>query len=82
MANTYQNTFDKVGDTIEQLFGTNKPQQPTTNGNTNGKQTCLEKFGIEARKEHILRNEWRNDLQYTKPLVDAEYNIQTEFKVG
>ena len=29
-----------------------------------------------------MRNEWKRDLQYTKLLVDAEYLIQTEFKVS
>ena len=45
-------------------------------------QTCLEKFGIEARGEHLFRNEWRKDIQYTKSLVDAEYDIQNEFIVS
>ena len=82
MANTYQNTFRKIGDTIENILGSNRPSQPSSNGNINGKQTCLEKFGIEARNEHLYRNEWQKDLQYTKALVDAEYLVQTEFKVG
>jgi hypothetical protein len=81
MANTVQNTLNKVGNTLESIFGTNNSkQQPTSNG-LNGKQTCLEKMGIEARNEHLLRNEWKKDLQYSKPLVDAEYLIQTEFKI-
>ena len=45
-------------------------------------QTCLERFGMEARSAHLMRNEWKRDLQYTKLLVDAEYLIQTEFKVS
>lgn len=48
---------------------------------TNGK-TQLEKIGQEARMTALLRNEWRKDLEYSKPLVDAEYLIQTEFKVS
>ena len=47
-----------------------------------GKQTCLERFGIEARKEHLYRNEWKMDFQYTKALVNSEYMIQNEFPVG
>lgn len=82
MANTIDNTLKKIGNTIENIMGGTKPQQPSSNVNTSGKQTCLERFGIEARKEHLFRNEWKIDLQYTKALVDAEYMIQNEFPVG
>lgn len=82
MANTIDNTFRKIGNTIENIMGGSSSQQPSSNGTTNGKQTCLEKFGIEARKEHLFRNEWKIDLQYTKALVNAEYMVQTEFPVG
>lgn len=83
MANTVQNTLNKVGNTLEAIFGTASTPQPNSNKiNGDGKQTNLEKYGIEARKYHILRNEWRKDLEYSKPLVDAEYMIQTEFKIG
>lgn len=83
MANTVENTFKKVGNVLEQIFGTASTQQPISNtSNNGGKQTCLEKMGIEARQYHLMRNEWRKDLEYSKPLVDAEYNIQTEFKIG
>ena len=82
MANTIDNTFKKIGNTIENIMGGTKLQQPSSNVNSSGKQTCLEKFGIEARKEHLFRNEWKIDLQYTKALVDAEYMIQNEFPVG
>ena len=44
-------------------------------------QTCLEKKGIEARQQQLQCNEWRNDLQYSKQLVEAEYNIQVEFPI-
>ena len=82
MANTIDNTLKKIGNTIENIMGGTKPQQPSSNVSTSGKQTCLEKFGIEARKEHLFRNEWKIDLQYTKALVDAEYMVQNEFPVG
>ena len=79
---TVNSTINKVGSTIEALFGGKpKPQQPISNSN-GGKQTCLERFGIEARGYHLLRNEWRKDLEYSKPLVDGEYMIQNEFPVG
>lgn len=41
--------------------------------------------GIDIRQRtlHIRQNLWRkNDVEYSKPLIDAEYDIQTEFKVG
>ena len=80
MANTVSNTLNKVGDAVEGIFGKQAPkEQPMGNGS--GNQSCLEKFAIEARKHHILRNEWRKDLEYSKPLVNAEYLIQTEFKI-
>jgi hypothetical protein len=82
MANTIDNTLKKIGNTIESIMGGTKIQQPSSNVSTSGKQTCLEKFGIEARKEHLYRNDWKIDLQYTKALVDAEYMIQNEFPVG
>ena len=82
MANTIDNTLKKIGNTIENIMGGTKPQQPSSNASIGGKQTCLEKFGIEARKEHISRNDWRTDFQYTKTLVDSEYMVQNEFPVG
>lgn len=82
MANTIDNTLKKIGNTIENIMGGTKPQQPSSNVSISGKQTCLERFGIEARNEHLYRNEWKIDLQYTKALVDAEYAVQNEFPVG
>lgn len=81
MANTVDNTFDKIGNTIEKIFGGETISQPSTNGN-GGKGSNLEIYGIYARAEQMLKNEWRKDIQYTKALVNSEYMIQTEFKVG
>lgn len=83
MANTLNNTLNKVGDAIEAVMGGAK--KSTTYNDPNHVytgQTCLERFGMEARSAHLMRNEWKRDLQYTKLLVDAEYLIQTEFKVS
>lgn len=82
MANTVNNTLNIVGDTIEQLFGKrDKPASINTNASTG--QTCLEKVGMEARFEHITRNDWRrNDIEYTRALVLSEYAIQNEFKIS
>ena len=47
---------------------------------TKGKQTCLEKKGIEERKEQVSRNEWiKGSIEYTKALISSEYTIQNEF---
>jgi len=83
MANTLTNTLNKVGDAIEAVMGGAKKSTPYNDPNrVYTGQTCLERFGMEARSAHLMRNEWKRDLQYTKLLVDAEYMIQTEFKVS
>lgn len=83
MANTLNNTLNKVGDAIEAVIGGAKKSTPHNDPNrVYTGQTCLERFGMEARSAHLMRNEWKRDLQYTKLLVDAEYLIQTEFKVS
>lgn len=83
MANTLTNTLNKVGDAIEAIMGGAKKSTPYNDPNrVYTGQTCLERFGMEARNAHLMRNEWKRDLQYTKLLVDAEYLIQTEFKVS
>lgn len=83
MANTLNNTLNKVGDAIEAVMGGAKKSTPYNDPNrVYTGQTCLERFGMEARSSHLMRNEWKRDLQYTKLLVDAEYLIQTEFKVS
>ena len=83
MANTLNNTLNKVGDAIEAVMGGAKKSTPHNDQNrVYTGQTCLERFGMEARSAHLMRNEWKRDLQYTKLLVDAEYLIQTEFKVS
>lgn len=83
MANTLNNTLNKVGDAIEAVMGGAKKSTPHNDPNrVYTGQTCLERFGMEARSGHLMRNEWKRDLQYTKLLVDAEYLIQTEFKVS
>ena len=78
---SYEKVLDSIGTAIESLFKGQDATQPTVSSN-GLKQTCLERFGMEARHKHILRNGWRKDLEYSKPLVDAEYLIQSEFKVS
>ena len=83
MANTVKNTLNKVGDLIEDILGTNTSTYSNNVIGNKAGQTCLEKVGIEARAEHLVRNEWRkNDIEYTRALVLAEYAIQNEFKVA
>lgn len=79
MANTVQNTFNKVSNTLEALFGGGGGQEGGYSDS--GVPSALEKYGIQARKYHLMRNEWKKDLQYTRSLVNAEYQIQTEFKI-
>lgn len=80
MANTIENTLNKIGNTIENILGSNKKKSKSIRNSTN--QSCLELNGMEARKEHLYRNEWKKDFQYTKALVNSEYEVQTEFKVS
>jgi len=83
MANTIENTFQKIGNTLETIFGGGRIEQPETNVvNSEGKPSNLEMFGIQARGYHLMRNEWRKDIQYTRALVGAEYMIQNEFPIG
>lgn len=83
MANTLNNTLDKIGNVVESIMSaTKKATQYEGSNRVYMGQTCLERFGIVARNSSLMRNEWKKDLQYTKPLVDAEYMVQTEFKVS
>jgi hypothetical protein len=81
MANTVENTFRKIGNTLEYIFNGGTTEQPITNTNGMGKPSNLEMYGRQARGYHLMRNEWKKDIQYTRSLVNAEYMIQTEFKI-
>lgn len=78
------NFAKRVGDTLEAMFGAKKSEPAGFVGGREqtGKQSNLEKIGFAMRKDHLLRNEWKRDIEYTKQLVVAEYLIQNEFKVG
>lgn len=78
------NFIQRVGDTLEAMFGTRKPEITTQTGTykQTGDQSNLEKIGFVMRKDHLLRNEWGKDMEYTKQLVASEYLIQNEFLVG
>lgn len=82
MASSIERTLDRVGNAVQSLFnGKDEPTVSNTNANTG--QTCLEINGMRQRELHLRQNAWRRNYQeYSKPLVDAEYNIQTEFLVS
>lgn len=82
MANTIENTLNKIGNVIEDIFNgetTDNSKGYVTSSKT---QSSLEKIGIRMREQTLSRNEWKKNLQYTKPLADAEYLIQQEFKIN
>lgn len=79
------NFVQRVGDTLETMFGTRKNEITTQTGayKQTGDQSNLEKIGFQMRKEHLLRNEWgKETVEYTKQLVESEYLIQNEFLIG
>ena len=79
------NFVQRVGDTLETMFGTRKKEIPTQTGTykQTGDQSNLEKIGFQMRKDHLLRNEWgKETVEYTKQLVESEYLIQNEFLIG
>ena len=79
------NFVQRVGDTLETMFGTRKNEITTQTGTykQTGDQSNLEKIGFQMRKEHLLRNEWgKETVEYTKQLVESEYLIQNEFLIG
>ena len=83
MANTLQNTLGKVGKLVEDILGTNTSAYSNNVIGNKAGQTCLEKIGMEARAEHTMRNEYKkDDIEYTRALVLAEYAVQNEFKVA
>lgn len=79
------NFVQRVGDTLETMFGTRKNEITTQTGTykQTGDQSNLEKIGFQMRKDHLLRNEWgKETVEYTKQLVESEYLIQNEFLIG
>lgn len=79
---TIEDTLNKIGSTIEYIFGSDsKPQDIILSAPSEG-QTCLEAIGMVARQAHLNRNEWYKGMPYTKTLVSSEYQIQKEFEVN
>lgn len=80
--NPIEKTLNQIGNVIEDLFGGSKEPTVTNSYKTTG-QTCLEESGMRLRALHLKQNTWRrNDIEYSRPLVLAEYDIQTEFKIS
>lgn len=79
MAKKIEDTLNKVGNTIEAILGTKKSAPTPVFTNREGGQSNLERIGMESRENHLRKNEWKKDLQYSKLLVESEYDIQKEF---
>ena len=75
----------------EGSYYTSSHPDAMSNGDIIGKGTGIEldttngggAYDVRLRTEHLEQNVWKKDvIEYTKPLVLAEYQIQTEFKIS
>ena len=82
MPSPIEKTLDRIGNVVQDIFSGSKSQSTSSTASTTG-QTCLEATGMRQRELHLMQNMWRkNDIEYSRPLVLAEYDIQTEFIVS
>ena len=82
MANPIITTLNKIGDTVQDILSGPSQPTPAPTARTSTGQTCLEYTGMRLRRDHLRQNIWRrDDIEYSRPLVLAEYDIQTEFKI-
>lgn len=82
MASPIEKTLNRIGNVVQDIFSGSKSQSASSTASTTG-QTCLEATGMRQRELHLIQNMWRkNDIEYSRPLVLAEYDIQTEFIVS
>ena len=82
MASPIEKTLDRIGNVVQDILSGSKSQSTSSTASTTG-QTCLEATGMRQRELHLMQNMWRkNDVEYSRPLVLAEYDIQTEFIVS
>ena len=82
MPSPIEKTLDRIGNVVQDIFSGSKSQSTSSTASTTG-QTCLEATGMRQRELHLIQNMWRkNDIEYSRPLVLAEYDIQTEFIVS
>lgn len=83
MANPIITTLNKIGDTVQDILSGPSQPVPAPTARTSTGQTCLEYTGMRLRRDHLRQNTWRkDDIEYSRPLVLAEYEIQTEFKIS
>ena len=83
MANPIITTLNKIGDTVQDILSGPSQPTPAPTARTSTGQTCLEYTGMRLRRDHLRQNIWRrDDIEYSRPLVLAEYDIQTEFKIS
>lgn len=83
MANPIITTLNKIGDTVQYVLSEPNPPTPAPTARTSTGQTCLEYTGMRLRRDHLRQNMWRkDDIEYSRPLILAEYEIQTEFKIS
>lgn len=81
MASPIEKTLNRIGNVVQDIFSGSKSETTSTTATTG--QTCLEATGMRQRELHLMQNTWRkNDVEYSRPLVLAEYDIQTEFIVS
>ena len=83
MANAIERTLNQIGNVVQEIFN-GPPEPPSVIGSKPSTgQTCLEYMGMQYRRDQLRHNTWRReDIEYSRPLVLAEYDIQTEFKVS
>lgn len=82
MASPIEKTLNRIGNVVQDIFSGSKSQSTPSTASKTG-QTCLEATGMRQRELHLMQNTWRkNDVEYSRPLVLAEYDIQTEFIVS
>ena len=81
MSSPIEKTLNRIGNVVQDIFSGSKSETTSTSATTG--QTCLEATGMRQRELHLIQNMWRkNDIEYSRPLVLAEYDIQTEFIVS
>lgn len=83
MASPIEKTLNRIGNVVQDIFSGSKSQSTSSTADSTKGQTCLEATGMRQRELHLIQNMWRkNDIEYSRPLVLAEYDIQTEFIVS
>jgi vacuolar-type H+-ATPase subunit H len=83
MASPIEKTLDRIGNVVQDIFSGSKSESTSSTADSTKGQTCLEATGMRQRALHLMQNTWRkNDIEYSRPLVLAEYDIQTEFIVS